>query len=299
MNTYAIDSFRQDLPEVFITHAHHDHLKGRYKHTQVYCTPQTADLLRICQPRITRIEAHPYFKPFVAAGQKVVFFPTFHMPGSAMVLLFKEGILHVGDHIPCPKFWYYLNKVLDVLQKQNIKIRQLILDRTFHVQAKLISFQETAAILKNNLQRLWAKQKIVSLRVYNLSIVPILSTLDLEKTAFFIDGSTFSKNSNIPEQFEKIGIPNKASPLTKIKLTRSDKDVNCIILSSLWFLCSLRNTTETLREQKDHNKIRVCYATHARHYDNVHLIQTIQFRNNQDLQTVFEGQVKMNLPCRN
>jgi hypothetical protein len=295
---YRVDSFQEDVPEVFITHAHHDHMKGTFKKTKVYCTPRTGDLLRVCQPRITHLETHGFFEPFFAAGQVVVFFPTFHMPGSAMVFFVQEGLLHVGDHIPRPKFWYYLDKVLEILKKENIAINQVIIDNTFHVQAKLISFPETASILKTIVNDLLSKQDVVSLRVYNLSIIPILSTLGFDKSEIYVDTDTFSKKSTIPNQFVLLGIPDKTSPATKIKLTRSDQDENCIILSSLWFLCTLRNTTETLQEQQDENKIRVCYATHARHYDNMHLVQSIRFRNNGDLKTVFEGEIKKNLPCK-
>lgn len=292
---YNIDSFQKPNSTVFITHAHHDHLKGRHKKTcHVICTPTTRRLLGHIFPYKIKITTHAYFEVFEAANQAAVFLPSFHMPGSAMVFFIQPGILHVGDHIPTPKFWYYFNMVIS---KLNNTIKEVHMDATFHAQAQLISYPETSEILQEQLNRLFEKQKIVSIRVYNLSVIPILSSLAYPTTAYYIDTDSFSPNSSIPAQFAEMGISLQKTALSKFKLTRSDKEPNCVILSALWYLCTLRKNTGTLGPVKDGTKIRICYATHARHCDNVHLVQRVKYHN-PNVKVVYHGRLRANLLCK-
>ena len=72
---YNIDSFQKPNSTVFITHAHHDHLKGRHKKTcHVICTPTTRRLLGHIFPYKIKITTHAYFEVFEAANQAAVFF---------------------------------------------------------------------------------------------------------------------------------------------------------------------------------------------------------------------------------
>lgn len=93
----ALDVARSDLPFVFVSHAHADHMP-RDRKLHIYCTAATADLLRIRGFK-GQVNILDFEKNYALDGFSVTLFPAGHILGSAMIFIEskKGSLLYTGD----------------------------------------------------------------------------------------------------------------------------------------------------------------------------------------------------------
>ena len=94
----ALDGYHPDAGEIFVSHAHADHMP-RNRKAKVVCTPPTADLLKKRGFK-GETNAVDFGEPIENSRYKITLYPAGHILGSAMIFIEHDGgsLLYTGDY---------------------------------------------------------------------------------------------------------------------------------------------------------------------------------------------------------